>query len=56
MANKYINFQEFLLKAEYPFVRSDMTEEEFDKEYDYYIRHYDDVKNGMYIPLWKQEK
>lgn len=54
MANKYINFKEFLLKAEYPFIRDDMTEEEYEQEYNYYIHHLEDVKNGTYQPLWMQ--
>lgn len=54
MANKYKNFKEFLLKAEYPFIRSDMTEEEFDKELEYLATNYDKVKEGTYVPLWKQ--
>lgn len=56
MANKYKNFKEFLLKAEYPFIRSDMTEEEFDKELEYLATNYDKVKEGTYVPLWKQNK
>ena len=41
---------------EYPFVRLDgtMTKEEYLKEYDYYKEHFDDVKKGLYVPLWKQ--
>ncbi len=51
---RYKNFEEFLTKAEYPFIRIDMSEAEYEEEYDYYIHNYDKVKNGTYIPLWKQ--
>ena len=44
----------FLKLAEYPFIREDMTPEEFEKELKYLGDHYDDVRNGTYKPLWKQ--
>lgn len=54
MERRYKNFKEFLTKAEYPFIRTDMSEAEYEKEYDYYIHNYDKVRNGTYKPLWKQ--
>lgn len=55
MAKKYKNFKEFLKKAEYPFIRHDMTEEEFDAEYEYFVSNYEKVKDGTYEPLWKNK-
>ena len=40
---------------EYIFWRDGMTPEEFEKELDYYYTHIEDLKNGRYLPLWKQE-
>ena len=56
MEKRYKNFKEFLTKAEYPFIRTDMSEAEYEKEYDYYIHNYDKVRNGTYKPLWKQRE
>lgn len=39
---------------EVPFWRDDMTAEEYEDERTYYLEHYNDVKDGTYIPLWKQ--
>ena len=40
---------------EVPFWREDMSVEEYEKERAYMIEHWDDVKNGSYVPLWKQK-
>ena len=32
-----------------------ITYDEFEEEKDYFIHHYEDYKNGTYIPLWKQK-
>ncbi len=56
MERRYKNFKEFLAKAEYPFIRMDMSEAEYEKEYDYYIHNHDKVRNGTYKPLWKQRE
>lgn len=40
---------------EVPFWRDDMTVDEYEDERTYYLEHYDDVKNGTYMPLWKQK-
>lgn len=42
------------LMMEYPFWRDDMTPEEFDEECEYYLKNFELVKNGEYVPLWKQ--
>ena len=39
---------------EVPFWRDDMQPDEYDKEREYFAKHYEDYKNGIYIPLWKQ--
>lgn len=41
---------------EVPFWRDGMSTEEYDKEREFYYRHMDDVRNGIYQPLWKQTK
>ncbi|MBO4693577.1 MAG: hypothetical protein J5659_04200 [Clostridia bacterium] len=41
---------------EVPFWRDDMSPEEYEKEREYWLTHYDDYRNGDYIPLWKQER
>ena len=41
---------------EYPFIHEGITHEEYEKERDYFIHHYEDYKKGTYVPLWKQEK
>ena len=41
---------------EVPFWRDDMNPEEYEIERYYFISHWDDFKNGKYVPLWKQEK
>lgn len=46
----------FLKIAEYPFIRPDMTPEEFAEELMYLGEHYEEYKNGTYKPLWKQRK
>ena len=45
-----------LSMKEYIFWRDGMTPEEFEKELDYYYTHIEDLKNGRYLPLWKQKK
>ena len=53
--NTIDNWNPILL--EYPFVRKGMTEEEYYAEKAYYLsRPIDDLKNGLYIPLWKQKE
>lgn len=43
------------IMLEYPFVREGMTIDEYYEEKEYYINQsVDDLKNGRYIPLWKQ--
>ncbi|MBO4903038.1 MAG: hypothetical protein J5518_09620 [Lachnospiraceae bacterium] len=45
------------LLLEYPFVRKGMTAKEYDEEKAYYFsRPIDEIKNGTYIPLWKQNQ
>lgn len=44
----------FLKISEYPFIKPDMTPEEFNEELVYLGEHYEDYKQGTYIPLWKQ--
>lgn len=56
MSNKDPNFKQFLQMAEYPFIRQDMTEEEFEEEYQYFAKHYDDYRNGTYKSLYEQRK
>lgn len=41
---------------EVPFWRDDMTPEEYEKEREYFYRHWDDYRNGIYVPLWKQKR
>ena len=41
--------------TEWPFVREGMTDDEYWTERDYFIHHYEDYKNGSYIPLWEQK-
>lgn len=41
---------------ESPYWRDGMTVEEYEKEREYYYKNYDSVKEGTYIPLWKQGK
>lgn len=51
----YKDWDLFLKIAEYPFIRQDMTLEEFDEELKYLGEHYEDYRNGNYLPLWKQK-
>lgn len=39
---------------EVPFWKDGMSIEEYEKERDYYYKHLQEVKNGTYTPLWKQ--
>ena len=39
---------------EAPFWRSGMTPEEYDIEREYFYKHIEEVKEGKYVPLWKQ--
>ena len=41
------------LKEE-PFWRDGMTVEEYEKEREYLKNHLEDLRNGTYEPLWKQ--
>ena len=41
---------------EVPFWRDDMTPEEYDEERMYYAKNFNLVKEGKYIPLWKQRE
>ena len=41
---------------EYPFIRDDMTVEEYEIEIDYWGNHLEDVHAGNYKPLWKQRE
>lgn len=41
---------------EYPFWQAEMTVEEFEKEREYYLKNFELVLEGKYIPLWKQNK
>lgn len=45
---------EFACLLEYPFVRDDMTWEEYFIEKEYYGEHWNEVRTGEYKPLWKQ--
>lgn len=40
---------------EYPFVREDMTLEEYEIEMEYWGTHLEEVRAGGYKPLWKQK-
>ncbi len=40
---------------EAPFYREGMTPEEWMKENDYYIAHFQEWIDGTYQPLWKQD-
>lgn len=39
---------------EYPFWREGMSSLEYENERIYYYKHFKDVENGTYKPLWKQ--
>ena len=41
---------------EVPFWRNGMTPEEYDIEREYYYRNIDQVRKGVYVPLWKQKE
>lgn len=41
---------------EYPFIRKDMTVEEYEIEIEYWGHHLEEVMAGTYKPLWKQKK
>ena len=41
---------------EVPFWRDGMSVEEYEIEREYYYRHMNDVRNGIYQPLWKQNQ
>lgn len=41
---------------EVPFWRNDMSPEEYEVEREYFINHWEDFKQGKYVPLWKQNK
>lgn len=42
------------IMKEFPFIRDGMTIAEYEEERDYWGMHLEEVKNGTYIPLWKQ--
>lgn len=42
------------IMLEYPFVRKGMTLREYLEEKEYYNQHRQDVKDGIYKPLWQQ--
>lgn len=46
--------EEYFHMLEYPFVRDDMTWEEYFIEKEYYGEHWNEVRTGEYKPLWKQ--
>lgn len=41
---------------EVPFWRNDMSPEEYDREREYYAKNFNLVKEGKYLPLWKQKE
>lgn len=41
---------------EVPFWRDDMTPEEYDIEREYYAKNFHLVREGKYVPLWKQKE
>jgi len=41
---------------EVPFWRDDMTPEEYDTEREYYAKNFHLVREGKYVPLWKQKE
>lgn len=49
------SFKSWLQKAEYPFIRPDMTQEEYLDELDYFFDHFDDVRKGTYKSLYEQK-
>ena len=42
-------------KREYPFYRKGMCLDEWKAELKYMNEHLDDVREGRYMPMWKQE-
>ena len=40
---------------EVPFWYDGISEEEYEKEREYYFKNFNLVQKGMYIPLWKQK-
>lgn len=54
MMNKVNDWASPTLK-EVPFWRDDMTPEEYEVEREYYGKNFELVKEGKYIPLWKQK-
>lgn len=44
------------IMLEYPFVRKGMTVDEYEAEKEYYGKHLKEVRDGTYLPLWKQKK
>ena len=40
---------------EYPFVYEGMTVEEYHGEKEYWGKHLKEVRQGTYLPLWKQK-
>ncbi len=41
---------------EAPFWREGMLPEEYDIEREYLAKHWNDLQDGKYIPLWQQHK
>lgn len=41
---------------EVPFWREDMSPEEYQIENEYLAEHWDEYRQGNYVPLWKQNK
>ncbi len=41
---------------EVPFWRDDMQPEEYDREREYLAKNWHMVREGTYVPLWKQRK
>lgn len=41
---------------EVPFWRDDMQPDEYDREREYLIKHWEDYTRGQYTPLWKQKQ
>ncbi len=49
-------FRQWLKTAEYPFIRQDMTQDEYLDELDYYMDNIDLVMRGQYKTLYEQKQ
>lgn len=54
MKNKTID--DYPILCEYPFYKKGMTIDEYNSEKEYYDAHIEEVRDGTYVPLWKQNR